>query len=181
MVTRSPGLYYAKSDIYTTPENVSSIQGSWKEGKKRNKSKADNGAPVVNGHHRKHSKQPIPPPPAIPPPPLPKPPPQPAPDEADGFSLPPIPAGSMAAFLKKALRMEGPQLQQRLITIKKNARESLGMRIGGGIGSNEGDTPIYIANIHPHGCIGKSKQMKVGIRSCISILSRHTSLHREGL
>lgn len=66
----------------------------------------------------------------------------------------------MAAFLKKALRMEGPQLQQRLITIKKNARESLGMRIGGGIGSNEGDTPIYIANIHPHGCIGKSKQMK---------------------
>ena len=69
----------------------------------------------------------------------------------------------MAAFLKRALRMEGglPQLQQRLITIKKNARESLGMRIGGGIGSNEGDTPIYIANIHPHGCIGKSKQMKV--------------------
>ena len=71
----------------------------------------------------------------------------------------------MAAFLKKALRMEGPQLQQRLITIKKNARESLGMRIGGGIGSNEGDTPIYIANIHPHGCIGKSKQMKAS--SCL--------------
>ena len=37
------------------------------------------------------------------------------------------------------------------------------MRIGGGIGSNEGDTPIYIANIHPHGCIGKSKQLKVNI------------------
>ena len=35
------------------------------------------------------------------------------------------------------------------------------MRIGGGIGSNEGDTPIYVANIHPHGCIGKSKQLKV--------------------
>jgi hypothetical protein len=35
------------------------------------------------------------------------------------------------------------------------------MRIGGGIGSNEGDTPIYIANIHPHGCIGKSKQLRV--------------------
>ena len=44
---------------------------------------------------------------------------------------------------------------------RKNNRESLGMRIGGGIGSNEGDTPIYIANIHPHGCIGKSKQLKV--------------------
>ena len=42
-----------------------------------------------------------------------------------------------------------------------SVRESLGMRIGGGIGSNEGDTPIYVANIHPHGCIGKSKQLKV--------------------
>ena len=69
---------------------------------------------------------------------------------------------SMAALLKRALRIEGPQLLKRTVTIKKNVRESLGMRIGGGIGSNEGDTPIYIANIHPHGCIGKSKQMKVG-------------------
>jgi len=68
----------------------------------------------------------------------------------------------MAQFLKKALRIEGPQLSQKTVTIRKNARESLGMRIGGGIGSNEGDTPIYIANIHPHGCIGKSKQMKKG-------------------
>ena len=67
----------------------------------------------------------------------------------------------MAQFLKKALRIEGPQLSQKVVNIRKNARESLGMRIGGGIGSNEGDTPIYIANIHPHGCIGKSKQMKV--------------------
>ena len=70
-------------------------------------------------------------------------------------------SNEMAIFLKKALRIEGPQLSQKVVTIRKNARESLGMRIGGGIGSNEGDTPIYIANIHPHGCIGKSKQMKV--------------------
>ena len=69
--------------------------------------------------------------------------------------------GSMTSFLKRALRMEGPQLTQRTIHIKKTARESLGMRIGGGIGSNEGDTPIYVANIHPHGCIGKSKHLKV--------------------
>ena len=68
---------------------------------------------------------------------------------------------SMSAFLKRALRLEGPQLTQRTVAIKKNVRESLGMRIGGGIGSNEGDTPIYVANIHPHGCIGKSKQLKV--------------------
>ena len=70
-------------------------------------------------------------------------------------------SSEMAQFLKKALRIEGPQLSQKIVNIRKNARESLGMRIGGGIGSNEGDTPIYIANIHPHGCIGKSKQMKV--------------------
>ena len=69
--------------------------------------------------------------------------------------------GSMAAFLRKALRIEGPSLTERTVTIKKTVRESLGMRIGGGIGSNEGDTPIYVANIHPHGCIGKSKQLKV--------------------
>jgi len=69
---------------------------------------------------------------------------------------------SMAQFLKKALRIEGPQLTPKTVTIRKNNRESLGMRIGGGIGSNEGDTPIYIANIHPHGCIGKSKQLKKG-------------------
>ena len=77
--------------------------------------------------------------------------------------------GGMASFLKRALRMEGPQLVQRTISIKKTVRESLGMRIGGGIGSNEGDTPIYIANIHPHGCIGKSKQLKVSnvwLESC---------------
>jgi len=69
---------------------------------------------------------------------------------------------SMAQFLKAALRIDGPQLTPKTVTIRKNIRESLGMRIGGGIGSNEGDTPIYIANIHPHGCIGKSKQLKKG-------------------
>ena len=30
-----------------------------------------------------------------------------------------------------------------------------------GIGSNKGDKPIDVANIYPHGCIGKSKQLKV--------------------
>ncbi|QQP34685.1 Uncharacterized protein FKW44_022657, partial [Caligus rogercresseyi] len=70
-------------------------------------------------------------------------------------------SSSMSAFIRRALRIQGPTLLQKTVIVKKNPRESLGMRIGGGIGSNEGDTPIYIANIHPHGCIGKSKQMKV--------------------
>jgi len=106
-----------------------------------------------NGHHRHKSAANGSPPSQAPhpPPPYPSPPPP-----AGAASAP-----SVAAFLKRALRIEGPQLCRRVVTVKKNVRESLGMRIGGGIGSNEGDTPIYIANIHPHGCIGKSKQMKV--------------------
>lgn len=44
----------------------------------------------------------------------------------------------------------------------QDANESLGMRIGGGLGSNEGDIPIYIANIHPQGCVGKTQQIWVG-------------------
>eukprot|EP00095_Tigriopus_kingsejongensis_P008584 maker-scaffold446_size168061-snap-gene-0.26 protein:Tk08584 transcript:maker-scaffold446_size168061-snap-gene-0.26-mRNA-1 annotation:"hypothetical protein LOTGIDRAFT_103997" len=69
---------------------------------------------------------------------------------------------SMSLFLRRALRLQEHTLQERLVKISKNARESLGMRIGGGVGSNEGDTPIYVANIHPHGCIGKSKLLKKG-------------------
>jgi len=97
--------------------------------------------------------------------------PMPLPREAKCMSPPPLEGGGgrghgeiegMAQFLRKALRIEGPQLNPKTVTIRKNVRESLGMRIGGGIGSNEGDTPIYIANIHPHGCIGKSKQLKKG-------------------
>ncbi|TRY70231.1 hypothetical protein TCAL_10701 [Tigriopus californicus] len=73
-------------------------------------------------------------------------------------------SNSMSLFLRRALKQpqEVRSLQERLVKITKNARESLGMRIGGGIGSNEGDTPIYVANIHPHGCIGKSKLLKKG-------------------
>jgi hypothetical protein len=37
------------------------------------------------------------------------------------------------------------------------------MRIGGGLGSNEGDIPIYIANIHPQGCVGQTQQVWVNI------------------
>ncbi|MPC16229.1 E3 ubiquitin-protein ligase LNX [Portunus trituberculatus] len=36
------------------------------------------------------------------------------------------------------------------------------MRIGGGLGSNEGDTPIYIANINPQGPVGRRRNVKKG-------------------
>ena len=46
------------------------------------------------------------------------------------------------------------------------------MRIGGGVSSNEGDTPIYIAYINPQGPVGKSKQVKVSWRYiCISVIN----------
>ena len=90
-------------------------------------------------------------------------------------STDPIDCIHMFHIFMSKIQFQGPQLSQKTVTIRKTVRpqyniqinqvhqvrESLGMRIGGGIGSNEGDTPIYIANIHPHGCIGKSKQLKV--------------------
>lgn len=63
---------------------------------------------------------------------------------------------------RRSLRIDSAQLHQKTVTITKAGNESLGMRIGGGIGSNEGDTPIYIANINPQGPVGKSKQVKKG-------------------
>ncbi|KAK7085131.1 PDZ domain binding [Halocaridina rubra] len=63
---------------------------------------------------------------------------------------------------RKSLRIDSAQLPQKTVTISKAANESLGMRIGGGLGCNEGDTPLYIANINPQGPVGKSKQVKKG-------------------
>lgn len=63
---------------------------------------------------------------------------------------------------RRSLRIESAQLHQKTVTISKGANESLGMRIGGGVSSNEGDTPIYIANINPQGPVGKSLQVKKG-------------------
>ncbi|KAF2368124.1 PDZ domain [Trinorchestia longiramus] len=55
-----------------------------------------------------------------------------------------------------------PRLTQKMAVIKKACNESLGMRIGGGVSSNEGDTPIYIANINNNGSAGRSNKVKKG-------------------
>ena len=39
--------------------------------------------------------------------------------------------------------------------------ESLGISIAGGIGNPRGDTPVYVTNINPLGCLGKSGQVQV--------------------
>ncbi|XP_064121542.1 ligand of Numb protein X 2-like [Macrobrachium nipponense] len=68
----------------------------------------------------------------------------------------------LIAGLKRIMQPENNQLQQKNVTIKKGVGESLGMRIGGGVGSNEGDTPIYVANINPQGPVGRCKNIKKG-------------------
>ncbi|CAL4083578.1 unnamed protein product, partial [Meganyctiphanes norvegica] len=64
--------------------------------------------------------------------------------------------------LKRIMHQENKALDQKTVTVKKTKKESLGMRIGGGVNSNEGDTPIYVANINPHGPVGKIKIVKKG-------------------
>ncbi|XP_045605612.1 ligand of Numb protein X 2 [Procambarus clarkii] len=88
----------------------------------------------------------------------------------DSISLPATPRGARSpedsldimAGLKRLMHTENNQLQQKNVTIKKIVRESLGMRIGGGVNSNEGDTPIYIANINPQGPVGRCRNIKKG-------------------
>lgn len=77
------------------------------------------------------------------------------------FPPPPLPPQQAATInLNRDCNMQ--ELQHKSVTIIKDANESLGMRIGGGLGSNEGDIPIYIANIHPQGCVGKTQQIWKG-------------------
>ncbi|XP_052261117.1 ligand of Numb protein X 2-like isoform X2 [Dreissena polymorpha] len=48
------------------------------------------------------------------------------------------------------------------ITINKDVQESLGISIAGGMASPRGDTPIYVTNINPQGCLGQSEQIQRG-------------------
>ncbi|XP_047498875.1 ligand of Numb protein X 2-like isoform X1 [Penaeus chinensis] len=75
---------------------------------------------------------------------------------------PPDDAANIMAGLKRAMHPQNQQLQQKNVSIKKATNESLGMRIGGGVSSNEGDTPIYIANINPQGPVGRCRTIKKG-------------------
>ncbi|GFS01024.1 ligand of Numb protein X 2 [Elysia marginata] len=52
--------------------------------------------------------------------------------------------------------------QEKIVTIHKDASESLGVSIAGGLGSQRGDTPIYITNINPVGCVGRTNVLKKG-------------------
>lgn len=39
--------------------------------------------------------------------------------------------------------------------------ETLGVSIAGGVASHRGDTPVYITNINPDGCVGRTNVLKV--------------------
>lgn len=52
--------------------------------------------------------------------------------------------------------------QEKIVTIHKDAAESLGVSVAGGLGSQRGDTPIYITNINPVGCVGRTNVLKKG-------------------
>lgn len=39
--------------------------------------------------------------------------------------------------------------------------ETLGISVAGGVNNPQGDIPIYVSNINPEGCLGKSEQIQV--------------------
>ncbi|XP_035826009.1 ligand of Numb protein X 2 [Aplysia californica] len=52
--------------------------------------------------------------------------------------------------------------QEKLVTINKDPLETLGVSVAGGVGSHRGDTPVYITNINPAGCVGRTRVLKKG-------------------
>ncbi|ESO97584.1 hypothetical protein LOTGIDRAFT_103997 [Lottia gigantea] len=51
---------------------------------------------------------------------------------------------------------------ERTIHVTKDTCETLGVSVAGGVASHRGDTPIYITNINPKGCLGRTGKLKRG-------------------
>ncbi|XP_062910311.1 ligand of Numb protein X 2a isoform X1 [Mobula hypostoma] len=52
--------------------------------------------------------------------------------------------------------------QEKEITIKKDSHESLGMTVAGGRGSKNGELPIFVTSVQPHGCLCREGRIKRG-------------------
>ncbi|XP_052610481.1 ligand of Numb protein X 2 [Peromyscus californicus insignis] len=52
--------------------------------------------------------------------------------------------------------------QEKHITVKKEPRESLGMTVAGGRGSKNGELPIFVTSVPPHGCLARDGRIKRG-------------------
>ncbi|CAH1268391.1 LNX2 [Branchiostoma lanceolatum] len=55
-----------------------------------------------------------------------------------------------------------PSFQDKLISIRKTARESLGISVAGGRAGTRGDVPVFVTNVQPDGCLGGNGQLKKG-------------------
>lgn len=53
-------------------------------------------------------------------------------------------------------------LQPKYFSINKGPQETLGVRVAGGLESQDGNTPVYVQNVNPYGCLGKSGMLKKG-------------------
>ncbi|XP_072425489.1 E3 ubiquitin-protein ligase LNX [Chiloscyllium punctatum] len=51
---------------------------------------------------------------------------------------------------------------EKIISVSKGAHETLGMTVSGGLLSKGWDLPIYVANVHPDGCLGNDGRIKKG-------------------
>ncbi|XP_067891422.1 E3 ubiquitin-protein ligase LNX [Heterodontus francisci] len=51
---------------------------------------------------------------------------------------------------------------EKIITVRKEAHEPLGMTVSGGLLSKGWDLPIYVTNVHPDGCLGNDGRIKNG-------------------
>ncbi|XP_051881473.1 ligand of Numb protein X 2a isoform X2 [Pristis pectinata] len=52
--------------------------------------------------------------------------------------------------------------QEKQITVKKEPHESLGMTVAGGRGSKNGELPIFVTSVQPHGCLYREGRIKRG-------------------
>lgn len=74
------------------------------------------------------------------------------------------------------------KIMERTVTIPKDPSESLGISVSGGVNSPQGDTPIYVANIKPTGCLGRTKQIKKGdVLLAINSVSLLDLTHNEAV
>ncbi|XP_067889664.1 ligand of Numb protein X 2a isoform X3 [Heterodontus francisci] len=52
--------------------------------------------------------------------------------------------------------------QEKQITVQKEPHESLGMTVAGGRGSKNGQLPIFVTSVQPHGCLSREGRIKRG-------------------
>ncbi|XP_043547938.1 ligand of Numb protein X 2a isoform X3 [Chiloscyllium plagiosum] len=52
--------------------------------------------------------------------------------------------------------------QEKEIHVKKEPHESLGMTVAGGRGSKNGELPIFVTSVQPHGCLYRAGSIKRG-------------------